>query len=68
MSLYRFAVAFGTRLSEAAQLRRLSRAWLTTGAVPVAHIVAEPGDIDVPALRLQPQRDRGGGGKERRVC
>ena len=54
MSLRQIVVAFGTRASEAAIRRRLTHVWLTTGAVPVAHMVAESDDVDVPALRLQP--------------
>lgn len=39
-----------TRVSEAAILRRLTKIWLTTGAVPVAHMVAEPDEAEIPPL------------------
>jgi hypothetical protein len=56
MSVRQFVRAFAARVSDDATLRRLMQVWLTTGAVPVAHMVAEPDDMDVPALILQPVR------------
>ena len=56
MSVCQFVRAFAARVSDDAMLRRLMHVWLTTGAVPVAHMVAEPDDMDVPALILQPVR------------
>ena len=54
MSLRQFVSAVGTRAREAAMRRRLTQVWLTTGAVPVVHIVAELDAMDVPALCMQP--------------
>ena len=56
MSVRQFVRAFAARVSDDATLRRLMQVWLTTGAVPVVHMVAELDDMDVPALILQPMR------------
>lgn len=54
MSLRQFFFAVGTLASETVMRRRVAQIWLTTGAVPVAHIVADLDDSDASAHRLRP--------------
>jgi hypothetical protein len=54
MSLRQFLFAVGKRAGEAATRRRLARIWLTTGAVPVAHIVADADDWDASTRLPRP--------------
>ena len=60
MSLRQFLFAVGSIASEVAMRQRLAQIWLATGAVPVAHIVAEPDDSDASGLleRLAPRVKR----------
>jgi len=68
MSLRQTVLAFASRIGEASMLRRLTQAWLATGAVPVVHIVADLDDADLPALLvLQPVPVRRGATVSRRV-